>query len=148
VTTLWDSLSPLGLTITAGLAEELSEVGLARASWRQFASACEKGSIPAGSHSTYRQRRGQAHLERNDETPETIIGAWRRDGHRVSRFGVRPRAVRLVERAHARAELVRRRSLPRSFLSPFALVIPPFRRRFRPKEGSLLCPSSSLAREQ
>jgi hypothetical protein len=46
----------------------------------------------------------------------------------------------LVERAHALAALVRRRSLARSFLSPFALVIPRFRRRFRPKEGSLLCP--------
>jgi hypothetical protein len=39
--------------------------------------------------------------------------------------------------------LVRRRSLPRSFLSPSALVIPPFRRCPRPKEGSLVCLSSS-----
>ena len=46
----------------------------------------------------------------------------------------------MVERAHALAGLVRRRSLPRSFLSPFALVIPSFRRRSHPKEGSLLCP--------
>jgi hypothetical protein len=59
-------------------------------------------SNPAGFQSSYHQRRGQAHLETNDETPETVIGAWRRDreidrdGHRVSRFGVRPRAVRLV----------------------------------------------------
>lgn len=37
--------------------------------------------------------------------------------------------------------------IPRSFLSPFALAIPPFRRRSHPKEGSLLCLSSSLARE-
>ena len=47
--------------------------------------------------------------------------------------------------AHARAGLVRRRSLPRSLHSPFALVITRFRRRSRPKEGSLLCLSSSLA---
>ena len=43
---------------------------------------------------------------------------------------------------HARGGLVRRRrrSLPLSFLSPFALVIPPFRRRSHPKEGSLPLP--------
>jgi hypothetical protein len=55
-------------------------------------------SIPAGFQSSYHhQRRGQAHLDTNDETPETY-GIERGMGNRVSRFGARPRAVRLVER--------------------------------------------------
>jgi hypothetical protein len=53
--------------------------------------------IPAGFHSSYLRRRGQAHLETHNEMLETVIGAWRRamdrDGYRVSRFGFRPRAV-------------------------------------------------------
>ena len=62
------------------------------------------------------------------------------------------RACTAEERkAEAADGLIRRRrrlgSLPRSFLSPFALVIPPFRRHSHPKEGSLVCLFSSLARE-
>jgi hypothetical protein len=78
--------SPLGLTNGAGLAE---------AGLRGRLNQRHRGAIRymAISH----QRRGHAHLETNDEMPETDIGALRRDrdrdGHRVSRFGVRPRAV-------------------------------------------------------
>jgi hypothetical protein len=75
VRTLWDSLSPLGLTNTAGLAEELSEAGLCQSHW---APVCLSTHIRAGSHSSPHQRRGHAHLETNAETPETDHGAWRR----------------------------------------------------------------------
>ena len=104
-------------------------------------------AISAGFHSSssYHQRRGQAHLETNDETPEpSSAPPWRREreigmgiAYPVSVFA--PELSACVDRLHARGGLIRRRrrSLPRSFLSPFALVIPPFRHRSHPKEGSL-----------
>jgi hypothetical protein len=79
---------------------------------------------------SYHQRRGQAHLETHDETLGTVIEGMAIGmgiAYPVSVFA--PELSGLVGRAHACAGLVRRRSLPRSFLSPFALVIPRFRRR-------------------
>ena len=91
----WDSLSPLGLTNTAGLAEEVSEVGLLP---EPLGVSLPQHIISALDLIRHIVNGGDKRIwRRMTKTPETDNGAWRRDrdrdGHRVSRFGVRPRAV-------------------------------------------------------
>jgi hypothetical protein len=149
VTTLWDSLSPLRLTHTAGLAEEVSEDGFARATGSQFASACEEEgtavSIPAGFHSVI------SSTATNDETPETDSAPG--EGIGIGMGMLYPVSVFAPELSGWLSVLSLTlgssdddRSLAPFFpLSPLLFLLSDA--AFHPKEGSLVCLSSSLARE-
>lgn len=125
-------LLPLsGKRTVLGELRNVSEVGLTRVIGRYADSRYPRRIISGGDKRIWRRMTKRLRLS----SAPGEDGDW--DGYRVSRFGFRPRAVRLVERAHARVGLVRRRSLPRSFLSPFALFISRFRRRSILKKAHL-----------
>jgi hypothetical protein len=92
-------------------------------------------------------------LETNDETAETVNGAWRRDRYELGMGMLYPVSVFAPELSGWLSVLTLAlgssdddRSLAPFFpLSPLLFLLSDA--AFRPKEGPLVCLSSSLARE-